>query len=368
MLYKQMRHAYTAHSIKKERCPAADDMEDKLFLQTPRRKTAYYRLGEGNRKALVLVHGNASSSAFFFPTMYALAERYDVIAPDLNGFGDTEKSPIHSPTALTDWAEDLHAFTQALGLTQFALLGWSLGGGVVMRYAILHPQSLTHLLLMAPMSPYGFGGTRGADGQMYDERGWGSPGGFANPQFLQKLAEKDDSGDPMAARSVLEKSLFANGYTVSGQWQDLYVQEVFKMPIGPDYYAGDYEALPAFPYVLPGQRGISNALAPQWANVTAIQDIAPKPPILWIRGDADRLVSDQSGSDLAVLGMAGYIPGYPGADTFPPQPMIAQTRAVLDQYAHKGGRYEEVVMEGVAHAPHLEQPDAFVAAVAKFLG
>lgn len=342
-------------------------MEQKGFVQTARRRIAHYRLGEGNRRKLMLVHGNASSSAFFFPTLYALARYFDVVAPDLNGFGDTQRTPIHSPTALTDWAEDVYSLAESLGWQQFALLGWSLGGGVVMRLMTLHPRALSHVVLLAPMSPYGYGGTRGAEGEMYDERGWGSPGGFANPRFLQKLAEHDRTEDPMAARVVMEKRLFASGYTVSGEWQELYLDELFKMPVEVDYYPGDYEQLPAFPHVLPGSRGISNAMSPQWANVSGIADIAEKPPVLWIRGDQDKVVSDQSGGDLAVLGMLGYIPGYPGTEAFPPQPMLAQTRAVLDRYQQNGGRYEELVMLGCSHAPHLEKPDEFVDALVRFI-
>jgi pimeloyl-ACP methyl ester carboxylesterase len=340
---------------------------EKQYLNTPRRKIAYYRLGDPSRRKLLLIHGNVSSAAFFFPTMLQLAEHYDVAAPDLNGFGDTQASPVKAPTALTDWAEDIDAFAQSLGFDRFALLGWSLGGGVAMRYVQLHPEKTTHLILLSPMSPYGFGGTKGEDGQMYDRNGWGAPGGFANPAFLAKLAEKDEGDDQFAARSVLEKSLFAKGWPMEKQWQDLFVKELLKMQLGEDYYPGNYIPQAEFPYVLPGEKGISNALAPQYANVSGIRDINPKPPILWIRGDADSLVSDNSFSDLAVLGQMGIVPGYPGAEVFPPQPMVAQTRKVLEQYKENGGAYTETVFPGCSHASHLEEPDKFVAALTEFI-
>ncbi|MHC1786532.1 MAG: alpha/beta fold hydrolase [Christensenellales bacterium] len=343
-------------------------MNQKLFVQTARRQMAYYRLGDQRLPKLLLIHGNASSSAFFFPTIMALAKHFDVAAPDLNGFGDTQASPVHSPTALGDWAEDISAFADAIGFERLALLGWSLGGGVAWRYAILHPGRLSHLILLSPMSPYGFGGTRGVAGEMYDQRGWGSPGGFANKAFIERLQAKDRSDAPMAARKVLEKSLFADGYTVSSQWQDLFVDELLKIRLGEDYYPGDYLPLAAFPYVLPGQRGISNALAPQYANMAAFLDIQPQPPVLWIRGERDTLVSDKSLSDLATLGQLGYLPGYPGEEAFPSQPMVAQTRAFLETYQERGGRYRELMMPGCAHASHLEKPEAFVAALCDFAG
>ncbi len=339
----------------------------KSFIDTARRRTAYYRLENPGKPKLMLVHGNASSAAFFFPTIQALAKHFDIAAPDLNGFGDTQATPIHAPTALCDWADDVDALADSLGWQRFALLGWSLGGGVAWRYAVNHPQRLTHLILLSPMSPYGFGGTKGEGGQMYDERGWGSPGGFANPAFLQKLKDQDRGDDPMAARAVLAKSLFAAGWPFDKAWQDLFVDELLKIHLGEDYYPGDYQPLAEFPYVLPGTRGISNSLAPQYANVSAFANIDPKPPVLWIRGAKDTLVSDQSYSDLATLGQLGVVPGYPGAEAFPPQPMVAQTRAVLEQYRKNGGHYREAVFENSAHASHLEEPERFVDELTGFI-
>jgi pimeloyl-ACP methyl ester carboxylesterase len=71
--------------------------------------------------------------------------------------------------------------------------------------------------------------------------------------------------------------------------------------------------------------------------------------------------------DLAYLGQLGAIPGWPGAETHPPQPMIAQTRAVLEKYAAAGGTYDEVVFENTGHSPHIEAPSEFAAALQKGL-
>jgi len=53
------------------------------------------------------------------------------------------------------------------------------------------------------------------------------------------------------------------------------------------------------------------------------------------------IVSATSLYDLAHLGTLGAVPGRPGPDRCPAQPMIAQTRAVLDAYAARGGSYRE---------------------------
>ena len=93
-----------------------------------------------------------------------------------------------------------------------------------------------------------------------------------------------------------------------------------------------------------------------------------KPPVLWIRGTDDLIVSDTSFFDLNFLGQLGAIPGWPGAEVAPPQPMIAQTRRVLDTYTAQGGHYRELVLADCGHSPHLEHPDAVHEALLAHLG
>jgi pimeloyl-ACP methyl ester carboxylesterase len=108
-------------------------------------------------------------------------------------------------------------------------------------------------------------------------------------------------------------------------------------------------------------------MAPTVLDLSGIVDVDPKPPVLWVRGDADQIVSDTSVFDLAFLGSVGAVPGWPGAEAFPPQPMVTQTRAVLDRYAATGGAYREVVLPGVGHSPHVERPQEFVVALLEHL-
>ncbi|MCU1618999.1 MAG: Alpha/beta hydrolase, partial [Modestobacter sp.] len=49
------------------------------------------------------------------------------------------------------------------------------------------------------------------------------------------------------------------------------------------------------------------------------------------------------------------------------QPMVTQTRAVLDRYAASGGRYREVLLPGVGHSPHVERPQEFAVALLEHL-
>jgi hypothetical protein len=62
--------------------------------------------------------------------------------------------------------------------------------------------------------------------------------------------------------------------------------------------------------------------------------------------------------DLAYLGKLGAVPGWPGDDACPPQPMLAQIRTVLNRYHNSSGApVREEVFEGVGHGPLIERSE-----------
>jgi pimeloyl-ACP methyl ester carboxylesterase len=150
--------------------------------------------------------------------------------------------------------------------------------------------------------------------------------------------------------------------------EDVFVAEVLKLTVGEQNYPGGLTTSPNWPGLAPGEGGMNNALSPRYVNLAAFADINPQPDVLWIRGVDDQIVSDTSLFDLGFLGQLGVIPGWPGADVFPPQPMIAQIRGVLDAYRAKGGFIREEVYPNVGHSPHIEAADEFRRHLAGFLG
>jgi hypothetical protein len=126
---------------------------------------------------------------------------------------------------------------------------------------------------------------------------------------------------------------------------------------------------PNWPFVAPGVKGPSNGLSPKYRDdVTRLYRIDPKPPILWVRGSHDQIISDQSLFDVGTLGALGAIPGYPGAEVCPSQPMVSQIRAVLEQYAASGGSFQEIVMQDTGHTPYVERPDEFLGYLLAHIG
>ena len=109
----------------------------------------------------------------------------------------------------------------------------------------------------------------------------------------------------------------------------------------------------------PGTRGILNALSPKYCNWSGIVDLDPKPPVLWAHGSADIVVADGSPWEMGTLGQSGAVPGWPGEDVFPPQPMVAQIREVLTAYRDNGGRVEMEMLEGSGHSPPIDAERRF---------
>jgi pimeloyl-ACP methyl ester carboxylesterase len=318
--------------------------------------------------AVLFVHGNVSSSLFWQPTMLALPGEYRPLAIDLRGFGDTDPEPVDATRGVRDYADDLAAVIDALRLASVHLVGWSMGGGVALQYLVDRPgrHRVASLTLVDPVSPFGFGGTRGTGGELCDPSGAGSGGGAAHPGFVARLAAGDRTDeDALSPRQVLLAHYVKPPHVP--EHLDIFVESMLSTRTGDGHYPGTSRTVDAWPGFAPGDRGVLNTMAPTHFRIDELPAVEPKPPVLWLRGADDVIVSDTSLYDLAYLGSIGAIPGWPGAEAWPPQPMVAQTRAVLDGYAAAGGRYREVVIDDAGHGPHLEQPERFLAELHRHL-
>ena len=341
-------------------------------VSTSRLRIHVLTAGPADAPILVLVHGNVTSARFFAPAMTVLGARCRCLAPDLRGFGRSETVPADARRGVRDFADDLHALLTESHLVpegqRVHLLGWSLGGAVVLQYAIDHPGAVASIVLEDPMSPYGFGGTRDLGGTPCWPDFAGSGGGTANPDLVRHIAEGDRGrGDPTSPRQVLTTLYVKPSFEFPVQLEDELVDAMLQMATGDDFYPGDAAASPNWPGTAPGTRGVNNAISPRYCDVSGFAGIAGGPDVLWVRGDSDQIVSDASLVDLGYLGQLGAVPGWPGAGVYPPQPMVGQMRDVLDRYRAAGGRYEEHVLADCGHSPHLEKPTEFQALVAGFL-
>jgi pimeloyl-ACP methyl ester carboxylesterase len=349
-------------------------MNEVVAVEVPTARTRTHVLRAGNGSGgpvVVLVHGNASSSRFYRELMCRLPGSWTTLAPDLRGFGRSAPDPVDATRGLRDFADDLaellaHPALELAG-RPLHLVGWSLGGGVVMQWAIDRPAQVASVTLLASMSPYGVGGTRDERGTWCQPDAAGSGGGAVAPEFVRRLAARDESlASPLSPRAVMRSLYFRPPFVPDRVTEAAYLRALLATATGPDNYPGDAEPSANWPGFRPGRRGVLNAVSPRFCNLEAFADVASALPVLWLRGDSDLVVADGAAADVGRLGAAGVIAGWPGA-TFPPQPMIGQMRHVLQRARRAGGTVAEVRLDRCGHSPHIEKPGEVRALLEQFV-
>lgn len=336
-------------------------------ITTTRLRTRVLFSGPKDGRPVLFLHGNSSSATWWEEAMVMLPKQFRGIAPDQRGFGEADiNKKIDATRGMGDLADDVIALLDHLRLDKVDVIGSSLGGSVVWRLMMDHPHRLRRIVQVAPGSPYGFGGTKDVAGTpCYDDYA-GSGGGLVNAQVVELVKERNlDPDNPFSMRAGLRRLVFKPPF-IPLREEDL-LASCLDIHVGDQDWPGDKTASPNWPYVAPGKWGAANALSPKYVdNPERLYAAEVKRPVLWLRGSHDLAVSDNAASDPGTLGAAGLIPGWPGMDVYPPQPMLAQTRDVLERYEAAGGSYREVVIEA-GHAPYLDNLDAYNQHVHAFL-
>ncbi|MER2135017.1 MAG: alpha/beta hydrolase [Arthrobacter sp.] len=115
------------------------------FVQAKNWKIHYYEAGEGH--PLLMLHGSgpgATGWSNFGPNMRELATKYRCIAADMPGWG-------RSDAVTADERDHVEAAVQlldALGIEKAAFIGNSMGGMTSIRFAMEHPDRISHLITM----------------------------------------------------------------------------------------------------------------------------------------------------------------------------------------------------------------------------
>lgn len=106
-------------------------------------------LEAGSGPPLVLVHGLGSSAMQDWGRLMApLGRSFHVYAPDLPGFGRSERPDV--PYGIPLQVEAVRAFMAAVGVSRARVVGNSMGGWIVARLAAEHPELVERLVLVAP--------------------------------------------------------------------------------------------------------------------------------------------------------------------------------------------------------------------------
>lgn len=164
----------------------SDNPEIGKSIQTGAFSTNYHDIGEG--APTLLIHGSGPGVTAFanwrlsFPV---LSQKLRVLAPDMLGFGYTER-PDGVEYNLDTWVRHLIDFIDALGIDKVNLVGNSFGGALTLATSIRHPERVNRIVLM------------GAAGVKFDlteglDYAWGYTPSFENMRKMLDLFAYDRS-------------------------------------------------------------------------------------------------------------------------------------------------------------------------------
>jgi pimeloyl-ACP methyl ester carboxylesterase len=111
-------------------------------------ETSYLEAGSG--ETVLMLHGSGpgvSALANWQHNMPTLAQRFHVLAPDIVGFGTTER-PEDIVYSLRTWTDHIWAFVDARGIENAKIIGNSLGGRIALQMATDQPDRIAKLVLM----------------------------------------------------------------------------------------------------------------------------------------------------------------------------------------------------------------------------
>ncbi len=111
-------------------------------------KIAYRRQGRG--PAVLLIHGVGGDSRNWGPIAARLASRFEVIAMDIRGHGDSDL--IRGPVTAHDLARDAAQVLDEAGVATCAVVGFSLGGVIAQALALDHPQRVTKIAVIGTVA------------------------------------------------------------------------------------------------------------------------------------------------------------------------------------------------------------------------
>lgn len=211
----------TAQDAPKASTRAEDLAPASEFLDVGGVKTHVVRRGDKGRP-VVLVHGFGSSTYTWRKSLEVLSGKYRVFAVDMRGFGLTAK-PKDGKYNIVEFADHLLATLDALELGDAppVLVGSSLGGAVILRLALLHPDRVAGLVLV-DAAPVGVE--------------------LATPRPRQPRPMKLD---PLLLRAMVGRGMVERGLRSSFYDQALVTPEMVDAYLKPTEIDGAMEALSA---------------------------------------------------------------------------------------------------------------------------
>lgn len=116
------------------------------YVQANGIRIHYVTAGKG--PLVVLLHGFPEFWHAWRHQIPALAEHFQVVVPDLRGYGETERPPNVADYQPDELVLDLVGFIHAMGKDKAHVIGHDWGGGIAWRTVIQHPEVIDHLVVL----------------------------------------------------------------------------------------------------------------------------------------------------------------------------------------------------------------------------
>ncbi|MDQ2652460.1 MAG: alpha/beta hydrolase [Chloroflexota bacterium] len=128
-----------------EASPITDEDQDMESGYAPANGLRMYYEIHGAGEPLVLIHGAYASSSMWGPILEQLAQNHRVIAIDMQAHGHT--ADIDRPLRYESMADDVAALMDHLGIASADIVGYSMGAGVGLQFALRHPGKVRRQVL-----------------------------------------------------------------------------------------------------------------------------------------------------------------------------------------------------------------------------
>ncbi|EKN65342.1 2,6-dioxo-6-phenylhexa-3-enoate hydrolase [Neobacillus bataviensis LMG 21833] len=126
------------------------------LIKTNNYETYLNRSGEGNSETILFLHGSGPGVFAWANWRYALNacnEKYDCLAPDLLGFGNSghpNPIPKNRQGWMDHWVNQLIEMLDVLGIQKAHIVGNSLGCSIALELLLEHPERFDKVVLMGP--------------------------------------------------------------------------------------------------------------------------------------------------------------------------------------------------------------------------
>jgi len=115
------------------------------FIRISSHQIRYFEAGSGT--PLIFIHGFGASIYSWRKNLGPLSKHYRVCAPDLPGFGYSDK-PLEADYSIDAYADFIVQFMDKLQINKAVLVGHSLGGGIALLTGLKYPSRVDSLILL----------------------------------------------------------------------------------------------------------------------------------------------------------------------------------------------------------------------------